>query len=438
MGTGGAARRAFATGCGVITPELDRIVIDNTDEHDAGEPTTWEPVDLGPYLRGEVKRPQPSIGFARNDGQKLIYPGREHAILGETESGKTWYAIACVAVELRLGNHVVYIHYEESDPGSTIERLRLIGTPDAAIQELLTFVAPTRALFSEWLQPLLNLTPSLVVHDGVNEAMALHGAEIKDVGGAAEFKRRLIKPFLAVGAATLACDHLPMGADGSRRDAYGSVHKGNALDGARIMLENIEPFGRGMRGRSNVFITKDRPGHLRARGKPTKTPGKTFMGTLVVDDTGAPDFIELFAPKDEEPTPEGDPAAELADIVYDVIAALPNHSVACTDLLFAEMRKAGHKFRQTAIRDAIADLIVDGRLIESHGKRGAKGYQADLTPSHGSSHSAPVPDPVPDLVPLKTGTRDEVMGMTSSHVPDEVGRGGTRSVNACSNPRGEQ
>ena len=79
---------------------------------------------------------------------------------------------------------------------------------------------------------------------------------------------------------------MPMERDAGRRDAYGTVHKGNALDGARIMLENTAPFGRRMRGVSYVFATKDRPGHLRAHGRPRKTPAKTFMGTLVVDDIG--------------------------------------------------------------------------------------------------------------------------------------------------------
>jgi hypothetical protein len=36
-----------------------------------------------------------------------------------------------------------------------------------------------------------------------------------------------------------------------------------------------------------------------------------------------------------------------------------------------------------------------------------------------------IPDPVPDLVPLKGGTRDEVLWTTTSDVPDGVGRGGT-------------
>ena len=75
-----------------------------------------------------------------------------------------------------------------------------------------------------------------------------------------------------------------MGDNTGRRDAYGTVGKGNGLDGARFILENFEPFGRGMRGASNVYVTKDRPGYLRENGLPTETPGKTRMGVLVVDD----------------------------------------------------------------------------------------------------------------------------------------------------------
>ena len=169
--------------------------------------------------------------------------------------------------------------------------------------------------------------------------MSLIGAEIKDVDGAAMFRRRLVTPFLRAGAATLACDHMPMVRDAGRRDAYGSVHKGNTLDGARIMLENTAPFGRHMRGVSYVFATKDRPGHLRANGRPGKTPGKTFMGTFVVDDseTFGPDFsMRFYAPKDDDKPAEDDPAAGLTYAVHTVIEALPDRTVSSMRMLLAQ------------------------------------------------------------------------------------------------------
>ena len=187
-------------------------------------------------------------------------------------------ALACVAAELGASEHVVYIHYEEADAISTVERLKLLGVSDSLMMGHLRFVSPGRPVRSEWLQALLDPPPTLVVHDGVNEAMSLHGTEIKDVDGASVFRRNLIVPCLRVGAATLSCDHLPMVRDPARRDAYGSVHKGNTMDGARILLENTTPFGRRMRGVSYVYVTKDRPGHLRAQGQPTKTPGQDVYG----------------------------------------------------------------------------------------------------------------------------------------------------------------
>lgn len=153
-------------------------------------------------------------------------------------------------------------------------------------------------------------------------------------------------------------------------------------------MENTAPFGRHMRGVSYVFATKDRPGHLRANGRPTKTPGKTFIGTFVVDDseTVGPDFtMRFFAPKDDEDkSGQVFKLAEVADIVHDVITALPDHTVASARMLFAEMRKAGQPFRDTSIRAAVDDLVVAGRLTEVFGRRGAKGYRAVLTASQES------------------------------------------------------
>jgi hypothetical protein len=367
-------------------PWVDRDGRPIDDEHGGAEPTTWEALDLGPWLRGEVEEPKPSLGIARTDGLRLIYPGREHAILGETESGKSWLSSACAAAELEAGNPVVYIHYEEGDPASTIERLRLFSVGDEAIAQQLRFAGPSRPIQEGWLDVLLaKPTPTLVIHDGVNEAMALHGHDMMSAEGAALFRRWLVRPCVQIGAATIACDHLPKVRDGTSRDAYGSVHKGNALDGARFVLENAEPFGRGLRGASHVFVTKDRPGHLRAHGHPTKLAGKTFLGTLVVDDSKTPYeplSAMLYAPKRADAGPAVTVTTEhLADLMWDVVAALPDRSVESARKLHAEMRVAGHKFRKSAFEAAADVLVVTGRFSETPGERGAIGYHAVSTAS---------------------------------------------------------
>jgi hypothetical protein len=348
----------------------------------ASEGDSWAPVDLGPYLAGEVKRPEPTVGLARSDGLQLLYPGKEHSVIGEMEAGKSWVALACAAAELADGNPVVYIHFEESDPSDSVERLQALGVRDNDILKLFRFVGPDRPVTPDRLARLLDPPPSLVILDGVNEAMSLHGQAIREEDGAAAFRSRLVKPCIKVGAATVSLDHVVKDPERRGRGPLGSIHKGNALSGVLIMLENAEPFGREQKGRSHVFVTKDRPGHLRRHGRPTKTPGKTFMGELVVDDTRRFNpWLELkfWAPADreEETAPEGDTgdASELAESVLQVVAAQPERAVTSERKLLAALRLAGHKARNTEVRTAVDDLCAARRLEEFPGPRNATGYR---------------------------------------------------------------
>jgi hypothetical protein len=369
---------------------------DPFDEHLNGhavaraEPTTWEPVDLGPYLRGEIQPITPVVGACRTDGKRMLYPGLEHAVIAHTGAGKTWFGLACAVPEILNGNTVVYMHFEESNAASTVERLKRIGLDDEIIQRQLLFVAPSRPARAEWLALLTAARPSLAIIDGVNEAMVLHGMKI-DLEGWSAVRRRIVVPFKEIGAAVLECDHLPLSADPLRGDAYGTVHKGNVIDGARFALVRKKRFGRGRRGVANLYATKDRPGFLGADAA-DDDGDNIYLGTMVVDDSpeAGPDFLTLYAPKrnpDGESADSG-PRAELADIVFDVIAALPGQSAKSTDLLYASVRAAGHQYMDKAIRDAAADLVVAERVAEVFGKRGAKGYRAITAPSTQPSTSA--------------------------------------------------
>lgn len=272
------------------------------------ERSSWAPVDLGPILRGEVVPAQPSIGLVRSDGVRLLYPGKEHAVIGEMESGKSWLALQCCVAELAAGHHVIYVHFEEDDPTDTVTRLMLLGMEAHVVLERFHFIAPTYGVTPDVMARLCEVRPSLVVLDGQNEAMTLHGQGINDPEGPSKYRRALVRPFTAQGAAVLSTDHMVKDSDRNAKGyANGNMMKGNGLTGALIVLENSEAFGKARRGASRVYVTKDRPAQVRQHGQPTEVARKFFMGMLTVDATVKPDErvdLSFWAPTDDaSPSP---------------------------------------------------------------------------------------------------------------------------------------
>lgn len=351
---------------------------------------TWQAVDLTPYLDGTHVRAEATVGLARKDEVRLLYPGKEHTVIGEMEAGKSWFALGCVAAELVAGHRVVYCHFEESDPSDTVERLQLLGVDDHLILTNFAFTGPNEPVDEFALAALLDPTPSLVVIDGVNECMSLHGQGIRDEDGAAAFRRRLVKPCTAVGAAVLSCDHVVKDREARGRGPLGSIHKGNGLTGSLILLENVSPFGRGERGCSRVFITKDRPGYLRRHGKPDrKMPGKTFMGSLIVDDTRTwvLEGVDL-AFLEPQPDAEVESAGPLQtrdaqddERVLSVVAELAELDIQATGR--SVRVRSGISKERTA--DALTRLVLDQKLCEVSGPRGARIYSGPKAPSSGPS-----------------------------------------------------
>ncbi|MFI6307456.1 hypothetical protein ACIBCH_36695 [Amycolatopsis thailandensis] len=366
---------------------------------EAEAPDTWVPLDLGPYLRGEIQPAVPELGVVDSNGHRLLYPGKEHSVIGEMESGKGWFACASAHAEIRSRRHVIYLHFEEADPSDTIGRLIALGNTAEEITTYLHFVGPMRPMRVDDLARLIAYGPSVVIIDGVNEAMSLHSLAIREEDGAATFRRRLVKPFTATGSAVMTCDHVIKDKEGRGRYALGSVHKGNAIDGAIFLLENAEPFGRGMKGRSHVFVTKDRPGHLRKHGRPTKIPGKTLIAELVVDDATYDDGLDLevFAvgPDVTAPlkvSPDGKAVDELLcrrilDVITDKGGSLPSQRQVA-----AALREVGHGAQAIRVNAALDNLVLAGRLEEiSHGA--SKEYRltpgGDSQDQHSSVDSTP-------------------------------------------------
>jgi hypothetical protein len=170
------------------------------------------------------------------------------------------------------GWHVLYIDFED-DEGGVIGRLLTLGCSRDKIRNQFLYVRPEHQIGQQGTQDLTDLMktylPTLAVIDGITEAMNMHGLDPLNNPDCATFGRALPRWLASYGAAVASLDHVVKDREGRGRYAIGGVHKLNGLDGAGYILENRQPFGVGMTGRSTIKIAKDRPGQLRRNALPS-------------------------------------------------------------------------------------------------------------------------------------------------------------------------
>ncbi|MFD9651730.1 AAA family ATPase [Streptomyces mirabilis] len=321
-------------------------------------------------MNGTFKPVLPTVG-ARTDGIGVLYPGRMSTVAAESEAGKTWFALVLALQELNRGNHVVYMDFEDEAAG-VVGRLLKMGANIDDVLERFHYVRPEEPLGVVDLVDLagvLELAPTLAVVDGVTEGMSLHGLNINDNKDVAVFGRRVLRPLQEAGPAVVTLDHVVKSADNRGRYAIGGVHKLNGLNGVMYLMENVKPFGIGVKGRSTVRIAKDRPGQLRKESLPHKS-GLYWFADLVVDAT-EPDLLEvvLYAPIPEADEVDAEAQKE-AEAQARVDAAKPRVIRA---IEAAKRPLSGREIvervpgKQTEVRRAVAALVDDGRLVTKPG-----------------------------------------------------------------------
>ena len=246
------------------------------------EPTSWQRVDVAAVLASGLARPVPTVG-ARTDGQAVLYRRKVHSLAGETEAGKSWLALMVCQQVLSAGGACVVIDFED-DATSVLGRLLALDVPAAALRDRFGYLAPSEPVTAPGARAELeqltgDLKPDLAVIDGMTEALALHGLNLKDNTEVAKFGRLLPRPLAQQGPAVLMLDHLTKDREGRGRYAIGAQHKLAGLDGAAFILDNRSPFGIGRHGKSGLFIAKDRPGSLRQTALPSRE-GLFWFGDL--------------------------------------------------------------------------------------------------------------------------------------------------------------
>jgi hypothetical protein len=319
---------------------------------------SWQPVDLTSVLDGTYAPLQPTVG-RRDDEVGLFYPGKVHTVASESEAGKTWFALAAARDEMQAvpARHVTYIDFED-DEGGIVGRLLALQVTPHLIRERFHYLRPTVALgagihLDDLRATITDTAPSLVILDGITEAMTLHGLNMIDNRDVATFGHILPRRIAAAGPAVACLDHVTKDREGRGRYALGGVHKLNGLDGAAYVLDNRQPFGIGITGRSTIKIAKDRPGQLRRNGLPS-SGGMFWFGDLVLD-SHAEGWAEVSIEAPSERTDTFRPTI----IMGRIADALTKHGPLSQRRIIAAVEG-----KTATIITALDCLILDGNVSE--------------------------------------------------------------------------
>jgi hypothetical protein len=306
---------------------------------------------------GDDERLRPSVGSL--DGTLgLLYPGKTHMVSSEPEAGKTWLALMQAAYEMSQGRSVLYIDHED-DARSIVARLLAMGVEQPQLLRHFHYVRPEEALGAHptYLEMLLkSVDPSLVIIDGVTEAMTLEGFSLTDNQDAAEFFKNVPTKMARLGPAVLLLDHEVKRARDSGRYALGAGHKLAAISGAAFKLRLRAPFAVGSNGASTLVIVKDRPGLLRRR-EISRDGGDAVLGYLRVASDGT-DFAKVDISREPPPKTANSGLDGYVERVLQVMERNP----AGFDTKGALKREVGGN--ASRVTDAINALIADGIITQ--------------------------------------------------------------------------
>lgn len=253
-------------GLPVLTPPTIVPPVDEAQPEGEGDQrTSWWPQDLAAIISGDYVPEAAPAFLARQDGHRMFYAGKINALIGESESGKTWIALLAVVQALTVGERVLYLDFEDTAPG-IVARLRLMGVTAAQLGGL-AYIGPEQTLDSvarlDLGEHLGEHKPALIVLDGVNAAMTMLGLDLEKNKDATYFTISLLKPLKRTGAAVVTIDHVTKNKETRGSYAIGAQAKKADVDGCAIAVEVTQPFGKGMAGAMKLTVFKDRPGQVR-------------------------------------------------------------------------------------------------------------------------------------------------------------------------------
>lgn len=338
--------------------DLDSLLEDSDDS----DSSSWAPVDLGPVLDGTVTTPPPTV-LRRSDDQPLFYSGRVNGLIGESESGKTWVALAAVAQELDAGHHVLYLDPEDSAPGF-VDRMRALGATDEQLSAQVVYINPDEPLRGEAVaafRAIVGARPwSMICVDGVNAMMSLFGFDITDNNDATKFSQAFLTPLTKCQAAVVVIDHLPKN-NAESKGGIGAQAKRAMMTGCSMRVAVTAEFGRGLTGKLALTVDKDRPGYVRGVSAFAKR-----VGTAVLASDGTKMVITIEAP-DQRPASEKGSWRPTA-----VMARVSQWLAGRSDQGWSRQQVCqGVGGRKEVVRAALDALVESGHVSAEPGARGS-------------------------------------------------------------------
>lgn len=256
--------------------------------------------------------PQPQILF-RSDGNALLYAGKVNVLFGDSESGKTWIALAALAEVLATGGKAAVVDLDHNGLGETVTRMIALGAKPADLidTERFRYCEPGDAEELDFfIADLAAWKPWAAVADSIGEILPMLGLNSNSPDEYTAGNRRVLTPLANAGAAVIAIDHLPKDDGAREKGQTGTMAKKRAINGVSLRVTVKEQFTPGHGGSASLTISKDRPGGLRGHCPAGKNAP---AGRFVMTDNGDGTLTWHITEPRIEPA-EGAPDADLAEL----------------------------------------------------------------------------------------------------------------------------
>lgn len=224
---------------------------------------------------GGAQTRTPDAGGVRNDGVRLGYRGKTHAIVGAPESGKTLLMVAMACDELRAGGSVLHLDADDNSADDTFALYLSYGIGPEVLGDRARFrysAVATADGARRFVADAADWRPTMAILDAVAPFLALFGYDPNSNSDYRAWHAEIPQRLSAFGSSVWQIDHTNRADGDGFRYAGGAGQKLGAISGAQYGVAVVEPFVPGHGGASALKILKDRPGGVRAASPAGKSP----------------------------------------------------------------------------------------------------------------------------------------------------------------------